>query len=65
MYEQLSAPTESNSAHTYQLILEGTSGWGVFDWLQLETADEVLWTIGNKDNQCNEFDNDGFIYPCN
>jgi hypothetical protein len=55
----------SNHAYTYQLVLEGTSGWGVFDWLQLETPDEVLWTIGNKDNQCNEFDNSGFAYPCN
>jgi len=55
----------NNYAYTYQLVLEGTSGWGVFDWLQLETPDKVLWTIGNKDNQCNEFDNSGFAYPCN
>jgi hypothetical protein len=60
-----SALAVSNSTHTYQLILAGTSGWGVFDWLQLETPDEVLWIIGNKDNQCDEFDNEGFAYPCN
>jgi hypothetical protein len=53
-----------NRTYTYQLVLEGTSGWGVFDWLQLETPDQVLWTIGNKDNQCDEFDNTGFVYPC-
>jgi hypothetical protein len=59
-----SASAVSDSNYTYQLVLEGTSGWGVFDWLQLETPDEVLWIIGNKDNQCDEFDNDGFVYLC-
>ncbi len=51
--------------YTYQLALEGIGGWGVFDWLQLEAPGEVLWTIGNKDNKCSEFDNNGFVYPCN
>lgn len=54
----------SSYTFTYQLVLEGTKGWGVFDWLQLETPDEVLWTIGNQDDQCDEFDNNGFTYLC-
>ena len=54
----------SHPARLYQLVLEGERGWGVFDWLQLETPDEVLWTIGYDDNRCSEFDNDGFVYPC-
>ena len=56
-------PTSSYS-YTYQLVLEGTSGWGVFDWLRLETPDQVLWTIGYQDNRCSEFDNNGFVYKC-
>jgi hypothetical protein len=60
-----SSVSTSSYTYTYQLVLEGTRGWGVFDWLQLETPDKVLWTIGNKDNQCNEFDNEGFFYSCN
>jgi hypothetical protein len=58
-------PSVSTSNHNYQLVLEGTSGWGVFDWLQLTIPGEVLWTIGNKDNRCSEFDNSGFTFPCN
>jgi hypothetical protein len=52
------------SSHTYQLILEGVKGFGVFDWLQLKTNDTVLWTIGENDNRCIEFDNNGFIFNC-
>jgi hypothetical protein len=54
----------STDTYTYQLVLEGNTGWGVFDWLQLEAPDGVLWTIGNKDGKCSEFDNDGFVYKC-
>jgi hypothetical protein len=58
-------PTSASTySHTYQLVLQGATGWGVFDWLQLEAPDEVLWTIGNKDGKCSEFDNNGFVYPC-
>jgi cellulose synthase operon protein B len=55
----------STTTYTYQLVLEGASGWGVFDWLQLEAPDGILWTIGNKDGKCSEFDNNGFDYSCN
>jgi uncharacterized repeat protein (TIGR01451 family) len=57
--------TSTPPTQTYQLVLEGMDGWGVFDWLQLETPDQVLWTVGYDDNQCGEFDNDGFVYGCN
>jgi hypothetical protein len=60
---QLPLPTSSYS-YTYQLVLEGTSGWGVFDWLKLEASDGVLWTIGYNDGKCSEFDNNGFAYKC-
>lgn len=54
-----------SDARTYQLTLQGIEGWAVFDWLQLATPEEILWTIGSNDNRCIEFDNNGFSYPCN
>lgn len=51
--------------YNYHLVLEGDSGWGVFDWLQLSIPGKTLWTIGNKDNRCDELDNSGFIFTCN
>ncbi|HEU4388566.1 MAG TPA: hypothetical protein VFV34_12265 [Blastocatellia bacterium] len=55
------------SSYTYHLVLEATRGFGVFDWLQLEipATGQTLWTIGNKDMRCVEFDNNGFVYRCN
>ena len=53
-----------SSGHLYQLVLTGISGWAVFDWLQLETSDKVLWRLGCANGTCTEFDNDGFVYRC-
>jgi len=60
----LAGPSVENNPTTYQLVLEGARGWAVFDWLQLEIPGQVLWTIGNKDDRCAEFDNAGFVYAC-
>ena len=60
------SPPSERSIYTYQLVLEGTRGYGVFDWLQLEIPErgEILWIVGNSDNGCAEFDNEGFVYSC-
>ncbi len=61
--------SSDTSTQTYQLNIEGEGNdqdnWGVFDWLQLEAPGGVLWTIGNNDNGCSEFDNCGFAWECN
>lgn len=50
-------------SYTYQLVLEGAHGWGVFDALKLETADTAIWSIGVDDESCKEFDHTNFN-PC-
>lgn len=62
--EQIGSASHQSDEHVYQLILDGEEGWGVFDWLQLETPNEVLWVIGIDDDKCSEFDNVGFVFQC-